>query len=90
MTMIVFDFPEIRSRMLGEDKPKPKQLDNPMLEALRTKQESIVSGRTAIGVDTARPPAAMRGDPRVVISPKAVERMTAADEWRKIVRGDWP
>jgi len=42
MTMIVFDYANIRSRMLGDDKPKPKKM-----------QPSL--GAAIYGVDPARP-----------------------------------
>ncbi len=98
MTSIVFDYADIRSRMLGEDKPRAKAA--PVLigvDLARPGSDSTVlmvrlpDGQTFPFRELCKPMTApISGDPRSVISPKAVERMTAAEEWRKIVRGDWP
>ncbi len=75
MTSIVFDYADIRSRMLGEDRPRPWR-------------ETVNGPLPPDDAFKRSPPAAMRDDPRLVISPKAVDRMSVervdrAEAWQK-------
>jgi len=71
MTMIVFDFADIRSRMLWDDKPKPKKVEiDPVLRALCEYRDA-----KSFGVDLVRP-----------CSDRTIHTRIYKDEWHICLR----
>jgi hypothetical protein len=91
--MIVFDFADIRSRMLGDDKPKPKKVEiDPVLAGLMLKESPARPGfdRTCLQVrlpDGTCIPFSELGKPHPAELYKSMR--ISKEEWRKIMRGEW-